>query len=120
MKKLKTSAEDLRKQVTIDSNGNEYYKGVLLDPSWENNPYILGMYSFDDEKQNKFDTPFFCQNDMMAKRHYIMVTEETSMIARFKEDFNLVRLGCVDLESGDFTENRQVLVYGTKKETETK
>lgn len=110
------TAEYLRRQITVDENGNEYYKGVLLDPSWENDPNQLGMYSFYDMKSGKYDTPFWCQSNLSAKRHYTMVMEQESMIARFKEDFCLDRIGIFHLTTGDYDENYERIIAGTLTE----
>lgn len=73
----------------------------------------LNSYAFYDTKSNKYDTPFFCQSDTFARRHYAMVVKDTkNIISNFQEDFDLVRLGSFNLGSGEFTHNIEVIVNG--------
>ena len=79
----------------------------------ENNSDILGMYSFYDTKADRYDTPFFCQNDMFANRHYRMISDKKeTMINKFKREFNLVRLGYYHMEAGEFIEFPETLIEG--------
>ena len=78
-----------------------------------NNSSEIGMYSFYDKKAERYDTPFFCADDMFAMRHYKMVSEKDgSMIATFKEDFDVHRLGFVNVVTGTYTEKKETIVDG--------
>ncbi len=101
-KTTQETAEDLRKHITTDQDGNEYYKGVLLDPSWENNPNIMGSFCFYDTETKKYDPPFCALNLIQAKRHYTMVTEQENYVSRFKEQYNLIHIGLYDTTSGTY------------------
>lgn len=82
-----------------------------------NNPHEIKMYSFYDKKSKKFDTPFFCQSDLFAGRHYKMVTEKQgSLMATFQEDFDVYRLGLIDLETGKYTLDYECIITGKAKE----
>lgn len=82
----------------------------------------MGMYSFYDTKSEEYDTPFFCQSDMFAARHYRMVTDKKdTLLNTFKKDFNLVRLGYFNTITGEYTAQTEILIEGkhqTKKEDE--
>ena len=86
-----------------------------------NKSEIVGMYAFYDTKSERYDTPFFCQNDLFAQRHYKMVTDRTdTMLNTFQTDFDLVRLGFVNVLDGSYTEAFGYVVSGqtVKKEKE--
>lgn len=54
----------------------------------------INCYSFYDVKNEMYDTPFFANNDLFAKRHYYLVSAKIgSMMNTFCEDFKLVRIG---------------------------
>ncbi len=73
----------------------------------------VGMYSFYDTKAKRYDTPFFCQNDMFAGRHYKMVTDnKQTMVNKFKKDFNVDRLGWFDQVTGTFTHDKENIITG--------
>jgi len=79
----------------------------------ENESYVLGMYSFFDIKGDRYDTPFFCANDLFAKRHYTIVTSEKgSMLNTFKNDFQLHRLGYFNLISGLLKQHPAEIIAG--------
>lgn len=59
------------------------------------------MYSYYDRKSNKWDTPFFCMDDVMAERKMIMdLKNEQSLIAQFKDDFVLYKVGTFNVIEG--------------------
>jgi hypothetical protein len=79
----------------------------------ENNSDNIGMYSFYDTESETHDTPFFCQNDMMAKRHHkLVVTAPGTMMESFRKSFNLVRIGWFNTQTGAVYNQHQTLVHG--------
>lgn len=86
-----------------------------LDDSPANKSTFLGIYSFWDNEAKRFDTPFFCQNDLFAKRHYTMVTsKDGTMIHTFQKSFDVYRLGWFDLLTGETHEDKLLLIDGAK------
>ena len=86
-----------------------------------NNSNTVGMYAFFDTKGNRYDTPFFCQNDLFASRHYKMVSEkEGTMMHTFKNEFNLERLGWFDLQTGGFEDDVETIIFGQALKDEEK
>lgn len=87
-----------------------------VDPKgFDNEEYDrkLGCYAFYDKKSERFDTPFYCPSDLFAKRHYFMVVKEPKgIVGNFQEDFNLVRLGYINLHTGHSISDHQVLIEG--------
>lgn len=80
-----------------------------------NNSDTIAMYAFYDTKAGRYDTPFFCQNDLFAGRHYKMVVEkEGTMINKFKREFDVHRIGFYHLLQGAFTETPEVIIEGKK------
>ncbi len=78
-----------------------------------NNSNNIGIYAFHDIKAKRFDTPFYCQNDMFAGRHYkMLIDKEGTMLNKFKTEFNVYRLGWFDSISGEFTDNRELIIEG--------
>ena len=78
-----------------------------------NKSEIVGMYAFYDTKSERYDTPFFCQNDLFAQRHYKMVTDRSeTMLNTFQGDFDLNRLGFVNVLDGSYTEAFGAVVCG--------
>jgi hypothetical protein len=75
------------------------------------------MYSFHDVKGNRYDTPFFCQNSLFAKRHYHMViNDKKSIISNFQSDFDLVCIGSYNLRTGQISHHDPIIVINGKKE----
>jgi hypothetical protein len=88
---------------------------------FENDSHTVAMYSFFDQKSSTYDTPFFCQNDMFAGRHYVMATDKKgTMLNTFKKDFDLIRLGFFNHKTGEFTEYYEVIVSGKTQTQEEK
>lgn len=59
------------------------------------------MYSVYDVKGLRYDTPFFANDDLYAKRHFTMMIQKIdTMVGMFKDDFELVKLGSFDVETG--------------------
>lgn len=62
---------------------------------------FIRMYSIKDNKTGQYDTPFFCFNDVMAERRFIMsIREKQSIFHHFSTDFELVYLGTFDVTTG--------------------
>lgn len=77
----------------------------------QNDSDVLGVYAFYDEEAGRHDTPFYCQNDIFAQRHYKMVVgKEGTMINQFSESFSVKRLGYFHLITGKFTLSESVII----------
>lgn len=62
---------------------------------------LLGMYTYYDKKSGQYDTPFFCINDVQAERKFLMdIKREDSIIAQFKDDFQIVKVGTFNVLKG--------------------
>lgn len=77
----------------------------------------LMMYSMYDKKSNRYDTPFFCFDDVGAKRHFIMTARnEKTTVHNFKDEFELWKIGEFDVENGTFYyEDQSILVLEGKQ-----
>lgn len=61
----------------------------------------LGIYAIHDKKSQKYDTPYFAISDLFAKRRFlIMMDEEKSPLNKWNEDFELHKLGEVNMDDG--------------------
>lgn len=78
----------------------------------ENNPNLLGMYSFYDIEANRYDTPFSCQNDLLARRHHQILCQQENVLAMMPEKFNLVRIGFFHMRDGVFIAFPDVILLG--------
>lgn len=90
----------------------------LPEKAIDNEDYTsqLLAFAFYDSKSGRYDTPFYCQSDIFAKRHYKMVANDPkSIVHNFQEDFNLVRLGYFNINTGEFTSNHETVVNGEKE-----
>lgn len=66
----------------------------------------LLMCSFYDKKSERFDTPFFTQGELMARRHFIMsIQKEGSLMQSFKDDMELHKLGEFCYNTGEIMVN---------------
>jgi hypothetical protein len=76
----------------------------------------IGMYSVYDKESNKYDTPFFCYNDVMAKRRFMMdINDSNSIFSQFHSDFELVKLATFDVLTGSYDpDSRCVLLKGSQ------
>ncbi len=73
----------------------------------------IKMYALYDNTGKRFDTPFFCHNDLMAKRHYqIITTSAGSMLQTFQKEFDLYRLAEFDLLQGTFDDDFELILIG--------
>jgi hypothetical protein len=83
---------------------------VLTLQDMENDSLLIGMYAFYDTKAKKYDTPFFCQSDLFAKRHYTLVLDRSEMIKEFQDDFEVHRIGFFDLETAHWMYEHGVVI----------
>jgi hypothetical protein len=82
----------------------------------QNGSEYLVLYSFYDKKSETFDTPFCCQTDLFAQRHYHMVTTKPgSLLCDFKEDFDLYRIGYFNTNDSSLIEHSTLLITGKKE-----
>lgn len=89
----------------------------MIVAAYENSQDHQAMYAFYDTKSKSYDTPFFCKNDLFAKRHYKMITEkEGTLINNFIEDFELHRIGYFDIKDGTTVDVTSTIVKYNKKE----
>jgi hypothetical protein len=63
----------------------------------------LKMFAMYDLKAERYDTPFFSLNNVHAERRFVTACQDPStMIYRFKNDFQLHYLGVFDILDGTF------------------
>jgi hypothetical protein len=76
----------------------------------------LGMYAIFDVEAQKYDTPFFCYDDVMAKRRFTMLVQDTeSQLGKFKNDFECHKLGIIDCIVGSYENTKnQVIIKGNQ------
>lgn len=63
----------------------------------------LKMYSVYDRVAKSFDTPFFARSDDEVKRQFslqLVQPNAPQMLIRYPDDFEIVRIGCFDTDSG--------------------
>lgn len=63
----------------------------------------LKMYSVYDRVAKSFDTPFFARSDDEVKRQFNLQLAQPNapqMLIRYPDDFEIVRVGCFDTDSG--------------------
>lgn len=76
---------------------------------------LIKIYSIKDLETNTFDTPFFSHNDTLAKRHFIMTSNnENSMIHNFPDQFCLYSLGEFDTDSGNISTSLTIVLEGNQ------
>jgi hypothetical protein len=76
----------------------------------------FNLYSFYDTLAKRYDTPFVCQSDLFAVRHYTMVTSKTdTMLGNFKEDFELHRIGSMNMATGHLVQDLKIIKKGEPK-----
>jgi hypothetical protein len=74
---------------------------------------IIESYVFYDKQSKVYDTPFFCFDDVAAKRHFIMqVRKKDGLISQFKEKFELYRIGKFSRTSGKFYSGAELVMEG--------
>lgn len=80
---------------------------------YENDPSIMAMYSFYDKRDKSYDTPFFCKNDLFAKRHFHMsIAKSGVLLHTFKEDFELHRIGYFNTSTSEFVPFESLVIEG--------
>lgn len=82
---------------------------------------IIHMYAIYDRKGEKYDIPFFAHSDLFAKRKFtMMVQEKGTILQQFKNDFDLVGLGSVNIVTGEVKELKKTVIEGTQIKREEK
>lgn len=77
----------------------------------------IGMYSIVDNKSKRHDTPFFCINDIMAQRKFVMTSRDNqSVFGSFRDDFHLVKLGEFNVTTGEYTNINESILHGNQIE----
>lgn len=71
----------------------------------------MNLYSVRDIKAG-FGNPYCMQNDEMAIRDIKLAvnSEKPNIIKQFSEDFQLVRLGTFDTETGNITSKVEIII----------
>lgn len=73
----------------------------------------LSMYSIFDGKAERWDTPFFAENDLFAQRHfYIISCKNGSMLNTFLGEFELYRLGTFNIITSEYTKSHKLIKTG--------
>lgn len=74
---------------------------------------ILSIYCFRDTKIGEYCTPFYVQNDEVAKRvSKISLNDERSEFSKYPEDIELYRLGKFETKSGAIVPDIQFIANG--------
>lgn len=73
---------------------------------------LIFAYAFFDKKGKTFDTPFFCRDNNFAKRHYEIVCKDNPMLKNFREDYDLYLIGSYNLITGDFVNQKTLILKG--------
>jgi len=96
--------EELRKSVKVEKNDFENVK-------------IFALY---DKKGEKFDIPFFAHNELFAKRKFIMMAKEESILKEFLDDFELAKIGSFNIITGFIKEEYETILEGIQIRKESK
>lgn len=73
----------------------------------------VNMYSIYDVKSECYDMPAFMRDDNAAERHFKMVvTNPDSMICKFKDEYEIYRLGQFDMNTGFFIQDIKLVLQG--------
>lgn len=60
------------------------------------------MISFYDVKSERYDTPVFVTDEVMAKRHFMLsIQKKGSMLNTFKNDFEMHEIASFDVIKGE-------------------
>ncbi len=72
--------------------------------------FLLSLYSFYDSKNKMLQPPFseFSQVDAVRRFDTLLKNPE-SLISRYKDDFSLIYLGTIDLNSGEINPDYTVI-----------
>lgn len=74
---------------------------------------IIHMYSAYDLDSGRYDTPFFTLDEVRAKRHFLMqMMDDKTMMNKFKDRFNLLRIGYFILNDGSFISDHKIILRG--------
>ena len=79
----------------------------------------VGMYAVLDVKSGLYDIPFFSRNDQLARRRFILDCRagvEKNMLASFKDEFELRRVGTFHQLSGEFNSENEIIIKGKEVE----
>lgn len=67
-----------------------------------------------DKKQNIFNRPFPCENDIIAQRQFTTAANDSSTeVHHYPDEFDLYRVGSFDDTNGQFT-NDQIFIVNAK------
>lgn len=80
---------------------------------------IAGCYAVYDVKSGLFDIPFFCRNDQLARRRFILdcrAGTERNMLASFKDEFELRRVGLFHQLTGKWDIENEIIITGKEVE----
>jgi len=72
----------------------------------------IGIYSIWDKKGKKFDVPFFAANQLFARRRFLMMAKEESILKEFINDFDLCYIGKFNLINGHLEKSFEKLIEG--------
>lgn len=71
---------------------------------------MINVYSVLDKQTDKYSNPFYAHNDTLAMRMYQKVQENPeSDLAKYPQDYKLVRLGSFDERTGELTNQKESL-----------
>ena len=73
----------------------------------------IGIYAIYDRKGMRYDTPNFMANDLHAKRFFhIIILEKKGAIFHFKDDFEMHKIGKMDVITGQIERDYKVVIEG--------
>lgn len=70
----------------------------------------VNVYSVYDVKADVYDIPFFCYNDLNAKRHFEMLARRRDQMRTFITDYVLYGIGTYNMKTGVLVETKQYRV----------
>lgn len=71
------------------------------------------IYSIYDNEGKIFDLPFFCEKDLFAKRHFVMLMDKSgSMVSKFRENFDVYCIGEFNVIDGHIKSEQSLVVKG--------
>lgn len=77
---------------------------------------IVFMYAVHDTKAGNYSPPFIAPNAMVAARHLAQqTTDESSLICKYPEDYELVQIGRFNLETGEIEASPPTVVATAKQ-----
>lgn len=78
----------------------------------------IGIYAIRDRKAEKFDVPFFAANDLFAERKFtLMVKDKGSIVNQWKNEFELKRLGWLNVMTGEIQVDNHIVIEGVQIDT---